>query len=256
MDMDDEEFLVKFGTREGIVDRDIGKRWFDAVRSSDFITMKDLLPICDDLISYRGTGTSYGFIGSTAVHWAAARGSLPILTWLAENGANLDTQNNGGSAPLHSAASNGQIQTLTFLLRHGANSALVDCCGDTPEEVAQPGLEVEIGKVIRMTGIELTLRKTSPSQWTVAQMKQALKYANINTSQFTEKSEIVAAVEELIASVPAPETYKPVSSNQRDEEEIQEDADAATAAKEKGNTSYRNGDMKSAIKWYTIVCDI
>lgn len=52
-------------------------RWLDAARYGKLREMKTLLHVYQrdkaDLVAYNGQGTSYGLMGHTALHWAAAK---------------------------------------------------------------------------------------------------------------------------------------------------------------------------------------
>ena len=262
--------LGRFTARDKLgVDRDAGRRWFDAARSSDFVTMQDLLEICNNLLWYRGAATSYGFIGSTALHWAAARGSQKIVLWLLQHGADIDAQNNGGSTPMHSACSNGQPSTLQILLQAGANTTLSDCCGDTPADVAAPDQARQLRAMIKGFTIERTLRCMPREEWTVAHMKQALKVAGVSAAGMTERCELVDAVSEVLATMPEAQMDSAAYARVRltverpagaddpqaeplDDDEKEEAAAAALEAKEKGNAAHRLGDSKTAVRWYTL----
>ena len=56
-------------------------RWLDAARYGKLHTMKTMLKASNKdkaaLIAYNGKGTSYGLMGHTALHWAAAKVLLP-----------------------------------------------------------------------------------------------------------------------------------------------------------------------------------
>jgi tetratricopeptide (TPR) repeat protein len=123
------------------ISREVGKAWFDAARSGDLRTMKALLSSVGDgdaawrLAHYNGQGTSYGFVGSIALHWASAVGDVAMAEFLLRLGSSVNCQNFGGSTPLHSAVGNLQPRTTIFLLSHGASVSIVDCCGDTPVDI-------------------------------------------------------------------------------------------------------------------------
>lgn len=92
------------------------------------------------LAHYNGQGTSYGFIGSIALHWAAANDDIPMLKFLLSEPFNssVNCQNLGGSTPLHSACSNGRLGAAQLLLSYGANPTIVDVCQDSPLQVIPP----------------------------------------------------------------------------------------------------------------------
>ena len=58
------------------------RRWLDAARYGKLHTMKALMNARSKdkaaLVAYSGQGTSYGLMGHTALHWAAAK----VTTWL------------------------------------------------------------------------------------------------------------------------------------------------------------------------------
>eukprot|EP01064_Diplonema_japonicum_P035706 TRINITY_DN7823_c0_g1_i1.p2 TRINITY_DN7823_c0_g1~~TRINITY_DN7823_c0_g1_i1.p2 ORF type:complete len:414 (+),score=69.67 TRINITY_DN7823_c0_g1_i1:1537-2778(+) len=257
MEFDDDSALARFAAKDKSgVDREVGKRWFEAVRSSDLVTLKDLLQICPSLLHYHGVGTTYGFIGSTALHWAAACDHERVLIWLLEKGAGIDTQNNGGSTALHSACSNNSPAAVKVLLQAGCNTTLVDCCGDVPQDVLPPDAQ-HMASLIRGYKIEAALRGTPSSSWSVADMKEALRLARVSTVGISEKSELVACVQELLASLPEPAVKASCVNTTVNEEDSDSEADedakeAAREAKEKGNLAYREGDAKGAVKWYTL----
>ena len=67
-----------------------------------------------------GKGTSLGFTGNSAMHWAAAKGHVDVIRWLLSQGASPDARNNADSTPSHSAAGAGQKEALRALLLEGA----------------------------------------------------------------------------------------------------------------------------------------
>ena len=53
--------------------------------------------------------------GSTALHWAAARGNLAIATRLLEGGADLTLRDKDGNTALDYARSNGNSEVVALL---------------------------------------------------------------------------------------------------------------------------------------------
>jgi tetratricopeptide (TPR) repeat protein len=135
------------------ISRDVMITWFDSARSGDLKTMKRIYKNVTTaattaaaashhhqqdshpLIHATGEGTSYGFVGSTVLHWAAANGDIPMMKQLFEWGASPNAQNKGGSTPLHSACSNLRVESASLLLQKGANPDLSDCCNDTASDI-------------------------------------------------------------------------------------------------------------------------
>ncbi|KAF8639914.1 hypothetical protein AX17_001165 [Amanita inopinata Kibby_2008] len=70
--------------------------------------------------------------GSTALHTAASRGHLDIVTWLVEDcGAMPDLEDREGETALHRAALNGHLSIVQFLLIHKVNIRAQDADGWT-----------------------------------------------------------------------------------------------------------------------------
>jgi tetratricopeptide (TPR) repeat protein len=121
--------------------RDAMLAWLNAARSGELKTMRRLQAHAaaseqaPRLVHLTGEGTSYGFIGSTALHWAAANGDTAMMRQLLEWGASPNAQNKGGSTPLHSACANLRVDSVALLLQHGANPLISDCCNDTPADL-------------------------------------------------------------------------------------------------------------------------
>ena len=55
--------------------------------------------------------------GLTALHYAANKGSIPLLKLLIENGANVDAVTNLGKNLMHMAAEGNQPSMLLYLLK-------------------------------------------------------------------------------------------------------------------------------------------
>ena len=61
-----------------------GKEWLEAAKKGEVHAMKHLLAAHPTLLGYRGKGCSLGFIGHSALHWAASKGNVQALRWLIE----------------------------------------------------------------------------------------------------------------------------------------------------------------------------
>eukprot|EP00757_Euglenozoa_sp_SAG-D1_P018417 gene18417-5903_t len=66
------EALHKYGKGVDGIPRQVGRAWFDAARSGDLSTIRKLLKHNKNFIHFNGKGCTYGFMGSTALHWACA----------------------------------------------------------------------------------------------------------------------------------------------------------------------------------------
>ncbi|XP_040043376.2 protein phosphatase 1 regulatory subunit 12C isoform X2 [Gasterosteus aculeatus] len=74
--------------------------------------------------------------GITALHQSCIDGSMEIVSFLLEQGANVNQVDSEGWTPLHVAASCGYSDIVDFLLREGASVSAVNCDGDVPLDIA------------------------------------------------------------------------------------------------------------------------
>ena len=91
----------------------------------------------EDVLFSQGVGTSYGFSGNTALHWAAAKGHAACVRWLYECGIDPNVANNGNGTAAHSAAGAGALETLRVLAHEcGARMDVLNSVDETPSDVA------------------------------------------------------------------------------------------------------------------------
>jgi hypothetical protein len=119
------------------VERSLGLTFMDAAKKGDVEKVQASLLMSPDLIWYRGQTTSAGFVGHSALHWAAAKGHVECLLALIAAGADIHAKNRGGTTVLHTAAMNDSIKCVEILLRCGANPLMVDDGGEKAEEAAR-----------------------------------------------------------------------------------------------------------------------
>ncbi|XP_047222087.1 protein phosphatase 1 regulatory subunit 12C isoform X2 [Girardinichthys multiradiatus] len=74
--------------------------------------------------------------GITALHQACIDGSIEIVTFLLERGANVNQVDSEGWTPLHVASSCGYPDIAEYLLQKGASLTAVNCDGDVPLDIA------------------------------------------------------------------------------------------------------------------------
>nr|XP_061792376.1 protein phosphatase 1 regulatory subunit 12C-like [Nerophis lumbriciformis] len=74
--------------------------------------------------------------GITALHQACIDGSMEMVSFLLENGANVNQVDSEGWTPLHVASSCGYREIADFLLRRGASLTSVNCDGEVPVDIA------------------------------------------------------------------------------------------------------------------------
>ena len=63
---------------------------------------------------------------------AVSRGKAEVISWLLENGAEIDQQDRDGWSALHYAVSGKHVDFAANLLQRGANVGLKDVYGNTP----------------------------------------------------------------------------------------------------------------------------
>ena len=177
-----------------------GKEWFDAARSRDLRTVKRLYRSLGPdptvqwrLLHYDGQGTSYGFVGSTVLHWAAANNDEAMMTFLLASGISVNVQNLGGSTALHSAVANGSQRAVVLLLQNGANVHLADCCGDTPIDLmeqfatrcADPNEATAARAMLLAYTAMLRLidQAASPSNWTLQDLSAVRNALHVEPSK-------------------------------------------------------------------------
>ncbi len=74
--------------------------------------------------------------GLSPLHKAAQNGHLSIVTWLVENGANIDAQAGNGSTPLMKSAQYNRADILAWLIDKGADVTARTKQGHTVKDYA------------------------------------------------------------------------------------------------------------------------
>jgi hypothetical protein len=124
-------------TGDVLVDKEVGVPWFDAAKVGDLATMQRLLGQEPCLLYYRGKGISYGFVGHSALHWAAAKGHVAVVKWLIEEQrVNPNVRNNGDGTPLHAAGMGGQHEAGRALCELGIDTTLRNSQGNQARDEA------------------------------------------------------------------------------------------------------------------------
>lgn len=75
--------------------------------------------------------------GKITIYQAAQTGDTEALSFLIDDGADLDALSPEGEAALHHAAYGGQAAAIRMLLLAGANQHILDAAGRTPLQIAQ-----------------------------------------------------------------------------------------------------------------------
>ena len=102
-----------------------------SAEDSETVTITDIDDIPFDLLP-RDVSDAATVDGLTALHYAAQNGSLDIIKFLVEHGADISAQDYEQSrSVIHFAAENGDIECIKYLTEHGADLQDKDANGAT-----------------------------------------------------------------------------------------------------------------------------
>jgi hypothetical protein len=266
---------------------DTCRAWLLAAKQGSLASLQQLLQQHPGLLHYQGQGTSYGFSGNSALHWAAAKGHGACTVWLLQQGADVHLRNNAGSTALHSAVNNRQQGTAKVLvLQGGADVSALDCFGESPRSLARqqgaggaalPGHAVQLE--LWAAAVELR-RAGERAQWPVRAMRVLLECSGQHgsTAVGLDRSELQEGCEQLLqqlavhpraaAAGPAPalppddaqgsKAGRQGAGGREEESEAVSSAEQlvmqqrAEAAKQRGNQAFSAKDYKRAVAQYTI----
>ena len=76
-------------------------------------------------------GTSADGVGMEPIHWAVTDGHLPVLHYLVSKGAYLNARDKQLCTPLLIAAQYGQTEVVAYLVKNGADTTLLDTNNDS-----------------------------------------------------------------------------------------------------------------------------
>jgi len=102
--------------------------------------------------------------GATALHWAAHRDSVEIVTLLLGAGAKTQVANDLGITPLHLAAANGNVATLKLLLEKRANANAAAASGLTPLMEASRSGSVDAVRLLIAHSADVNARESARGQ--------------------------------------------------------------------------------------------
>uniref|UniRef100_T1JB99 Protein phosphatase 1 regulatory subunit 12B n=1 Tax=Strigamia maritima TaxID=126957 RepID=T1JB99_STRMM len=106
--------------------------------------------------------------GATALHVAAAKGYIKVMSALLQSGADLNFQDMDGWTALHAAAHWGQKEACEMLVEHGAETDIKNAVGQTAIDIAEP----EMAKLLEeMRKKQASLAKDKTKSQTIIENK-------------------------------------------------------------------------------------
>eukprot|EP00736_Rhodelphis_marinus_P008428 Rmarinus@m.9377 len=184
----------------GSVPKEVVKEWMENSKSGKVEAMNSLLEKYPEILNQK-----HGFVGHSALHWAAAKNSIPALKFLLEkSGIEVDIQNNGESTPLHSACNNGMLGSIELLLRNGASLDVCDVGGDTPRVIAEKYAQKDAHvsrtmlDVLDKWAATRRMEGVNVDQMSVKDMKSFLTQHRIEFGDCLEKGDLKRRVKEAL----------------------------------------------------------
>ena len=101
--------------------------------------------------------------GWTALHYAAASGSLPLLRALIDHDAYIDAASPNQTTPLMMAARGGHAPGLQLLLEAGADAQLKNALGQTAYDFAQAQGHTNLLRLLPVSGLATPSQPSAPS---------------------------------------------------------------------------------------------
>ena len=95
---------------------------------------------------------------STALHLACIDGHVEVVSYLLDQGANINTTDNVDATPLYYACYEGRLEVVELLLSRGADPTICDCGGWTPLIVASYEGHVDVVRyLVRNRAVRATI---------------------------------------------------------------------------------------------------
>jgi ankyrin repeat protein len=126
--------------------------WWDAARACSLHAVAAHIDVGAD-VNAAEAGSEW-----TLLHWAAARGSLPVMELAISSGARICAQDRGGCTALHLAARNNRLEAASLLISCGAEVDARDCNRCTPLHMAACRGHCEAMRLLIVHGADINAR--------------------------------------------------------------------------------------------------
>ena len=156
IDDDDDDGGERYAEAEAASERKQSKA--PGANRSNESKIQDIDDIPFDLLP-RDVNDAVTVEGLTVLHYAAHNGSLDIIKFLVENGADISAQDYEQSrSVIHFAAENGDIECIKYLTEHGADLLDKDVNGATPLHYAAMANNLEALKYFVTKKLDYTAK--------------------------------------------------------------------------------------------------
>ena len=106
-----------------------------------FACLKGYLPIVQYLIQKGANIDSKDMYKETPLHHACWKGNLTVVQYLIEKGANIEAKDRNQYTPLHFASYHDKTEVIKYLISKGANKNAKTKDGETPHDLNEQIIE-------------------------------------------------------------------------------------------------------------------
>jgi len=109
-------------------------------------------------------GATINQLGWTPLHYAAAKGQLPVVEFLLHQGALPNSPAPNGESPIMMAASAGAIDSVQLLIKAGADPTAIDMNGNNAITTARDKGHTQLAQALEKIVLERSQREQQESQ--------------------------------------------------------------------------------------------
>jgi ankyrin repeat protein len=109
-------------------------------------------------------GATINQLGWTPLHYAAAKGQLPVIEFLLQQGALPNSPAPNGESPIMMAASAGAIDSVQLLIKAGADPTAIDMNGNDAITIARDKGHTQLAQALEKIVRERSQREQKESQ--------------------------------------------------------------------------------------------